>query len=101
MVNFVVVPLVVAAMFAFLPADQAGCLEYRDQGYVHAQRWIDDSRARIVTGSGQGARRRRAEDRSLDWLREALGEQKRWRLVTDSAPGSFTRGRMTLSFSSC
>jgi putative hydrolase of HD superfamily len=62
-------------------ADKLECMiqgvEYRDQGYVHAQRWIDNSRARIVTGSGQALADAVLETGSLDWLREALGEQKR------------------------
>ncbi|MEU9671455.1 HD domain-containing protein [Streptomyces bobili] len=62
-------------------ADKLECMiqgvEYRDQGYVHAQRCIDNSRARIVTGSGQALADAVLETGSLDWLREALGEQKR------------------------
>ncbi|USQ85845.1 HD domain-containing protein [Streptomyces phaeoluteigriseus] len=61
-------------------ADKLECMiqgvEYRDQGYVHAQRWIDNSRAQIVTGSGQALADAVLETGSLDWLREALGEQK-------------------------
>ncbi|GGW85258.1 HD domain-containing protein [Streptomyces galilaeus] len=61
-------------------ADKLECMiqgvEYRDQGYVHAQRWIDNSRARIVTGSGQALADAVLETGSLDWLRETLGEQK-------------------------
>lgn len=62
-------------------ADKLECMiqgiEYRDQGYVHAQRWIDNSRARIVTESGQALADAVLRTGSLDWLRETLGEQKR------------------------
>ncbi|WP_445078649.1 hypothetical protein [Streptomyces hayashii] len=38
-------------------ADKSECaiqgIECREQGYAHAQRWVDNSRARIVTESGQ------------------------------------------------
>ncbi|OQR59947.1 HAD family hydrolase [Streptomyces maremycinicus] len=61
-------------------ADKLECMiqgiEYRDQGYGNAQRWIDNSRARIVTKSGQALADAVLETGSLDWLRAALGETK-------------------------
>jgi putative hydrolase of HD superfamily len=61
-------------------ADKLECMiqgiEYRDQGYANAQRWIDNSRGRIVTQSGQALADAVLETGSLDWLRAALGEQK-------------------------
>ncbi|GAA1426382.1 HD domain-containing protein [Streptomyces thermospinosisporus] len=59
-------------------ADKLECMiqgiEYRDQGYAHAQRWIDNSRNRITTKSGQALADAVLETGSLDWLRAALGE---------------------------
>ncbi|MFI0812899.1 HD family hydrolase [Streptomyces echinatus] len=59
-------------------ADKLECMiqgiEYRDQGYVNAQRWIDNSRGRITTKSGQALADAVLETGSLDWLRAALGE---------------------------
>ncbi len=61
-------------------ADKLECMiqgiEYRDQGYANAQRWIDNSRGRIVTKTGQALADAVLETGSLDWLRVALGEQK-------------------------
>ncbi|MER7841650.1 HD domain-containing protein [Streptomyces sp. NPDC096040] len=62
-------------------ADKLECMiqgiEYRDQGYANAQRWIDNSRGRITTKSGQALADAVLETGSLDWLRAALGEQPR------------------------
>ncbi|MFJ7146655.1 HD family hydrolase [Streptomyces sp. NPDC100445] len=62
-------------------ADKLECMiqgiEYRDQGYVNAQRWIDNSRGRITTKSGQALADAVLETGSLDWLRTALGETPR------------------------
>lgn len=62
-------------------ADKLECMiqgiEYRGQGYANAQRWIDNSRGRITTKSGQALADAVLEAGSLDWLRTALGEQKR------------------------
>ncbi|MFI6494721.1 HD family hydrolase [Streptomyces sp. NPDC050564] len=59
-------------------ADKLECMiqgiEYRDQGYTNTQRWIDNSRGRIVTKSGQALADAVLETGSLDWLRAALGE---------------------------
>ncbi|MEU3980337.1 HD domain-containing protein [Streptomyces sp. NPDC026672] len=61
-------------------ADKLECMiqgiEYRDQGYANAQRWIDNSRGRIVTKSGQALADAVLETGSLDWLRAALGENR-------------------------
>ncbi|MGP4011483.1 HD domain-containing protein [Streptomyces sp. 4N124] len=61
-------------------ADKLECMiqgiEYRDQGYANAQRWIDNSRGRIVTNAGQALADAVLETGSLDWLRAALGEGK-------------------------
>ncbi|MFI1032364.1 HD family hydrolase [Streptomyces sp. NPDC020951] len=62
-------------------ADKLECMiqgiEYRDQGYTNAQRWIDNSRGRITTKSGQALADAVLTTGSLDWLRSALGEQPR------------------------
>ncbi|MFS8199519.1 HD domain-containing protein [Streptomyces sp. CWNU-52B] len=59
-------------------ADKLECMiqgiEYRAQGYENAQRWIDNSRGRIITKSGQALADAVLETGSLDWLRAALGE---------------------------
>ncbi|WP_405759014.1 HD domain-containing protein [Streptomyces sp. NBC_01420] len=61
-------------------ADKLECLlqgiEYKAQGYENAQRWIDNSRARLVTETGQRLAAELLEQDSLDWLRTALGEPK-------------------------
>ncbi|MET7893205.1 HD domain-containing protein [Streptomyces mirabilis] len=61
-------------------ADKLECMiqgvEYRDQGYSNAQRWIDNSRGRIVTKTGQSLADAVLDTGSLDWLQAALGEQK-------------------------
>ncbi len=60
-------------------ADKLECMiqgiEYRDQGYANAQRWIDNSRARITTKSGQALADAVLQTGSLDWLKTALGEK--------------------------
>ncbi|GGZ98964.1 HD family hydrolase [Streptomyces echinoruber] len=60
-------------------ADKLECMlqgiEYRAQGYENAQRWIDNSRGRIVTRSGQALADAVLATGSLDWLRAALGER--------------------------
>ncbi|MEU7425658.1 HD domain-containing protein [Streptomyces sp. NPDC040750] len=62
-------------------ADKLECmiqgLEYRAQGYADVQRWIDNSRGRITTKSGQAIADAVLETGSLDWLRAALGEHPR------------------------
>lgn len=59
-------------------ADKLECLlqgiEYRAQGYAHAQRWIDNSRARLVTDTAIRLADELLGQNSLDWLRSALGE---------------------------
>ncbi|WP_329547976.1 HD domain-containing protein [Streptomyces sp. NBC_01356] len=61
-------------------ADKLECMiqgiEYRDRGYANAQRWIDNSRGRIVTKTGQALADAVLETGSLEWLRAALGERK-------------------------
>ncbi|ASU82749.1 HD domain-containing protein [Nocardiopsis gilva YIM 90087] len=60
-------------------ADKLECLlqgiEYREQGYSAAQRWIDNSRPRIKTKSGQALADAVLEQGTLDWLRAAMGEK--------------------------
>lgn len=59
-------------------ADKLECLlqgiEYKAQGYENAQRWIDNSRGRLVTETGQRLADELLGQGSLDWLRTALGE---------------------------
>jgi putative hydrolase of HD superfamily len=61
-------------------ADKLECMlqgiEYKAQGYENAQRWIDNSRARLVTETGQRLADELLSQGSLDWLRTALGEAK-------------------------
>ncbi|CAM5300549.1 HD domain-containing protein [Kitasatospora aureofaciens] len=60
-------------------ADKLECLiqgvEYRAQGYVNAQRWIDNSRGRLTTKTANALADEILATDSLDWLRAALGEQ--------------------------
>ncbi|WP_405584430.1 HD family hydrolase [Streptomyces sp. NBC_01092] len=60
-------------------ADKLECmlqgLEYKGQGYEAAQRWVDNSRARIVTKSGQLLADQLLAQAPLDWLRAAMGER--------------------------
>lgn len=61
-------------------ADKLECMiqgiEYKAQGYENAQRWIDNSRGRIVTKAGNALADAVLETGSLDWLRSALGEKQ-------------------------
>jgi putative hydrolase of HD superfamily len=60
-------------------ADKLECmlqgLEYKAQGYEAAQRWVDNSRARIVTKSGQLLADQLLAQAPLDWLRAAMTER--------------------------
>ncbi|MFJ7779013.1 HD family hydrolase [Streptomyces yangpuensis] len=60
-------------------ADKLECmlqgLEYKAQGYAGAQRWIDNSRARLTTETGQRLAEELLGQGPLDWLRAALGEK--------------------------
>jgi putative hydrolase of HD superfamily len=60
-------------------ADKLECMiqgmEYLSQGYSNAQRWIDNSRARITTKSGQRLADEVLSQGSLDWLAPAMGEK--------------------------
>ncbi len=60
-------------------ADKLECmlqgLEYRAQGYGDAQRWIDNSRGRLVTGTAQRLADELLGQGTLDWLRVAMGEK--------------------------
>lgn len=60
-------------------ADKLECmlqgLEYKAQGYRSAQRWIDNSRARIVTESGQRLADELLAQEPLDWLRAVMQEK--------------------------
>ncbi|MFD8914769.1 HD family hydrolase [Streptomyces sp. NPDC059575] len=60
-------------------ADKLECMiqgvEYKAQGYANAQRWIDNSRGRIVTKAGQELADAVLAADSLEWLRTALGEK--------------------------
>lgn len=60
-------------------ADKLECLlqgiEYRAQGYELAQRWIDNSRGRLVTKTANELADQLLNMGPLDWLRAVLGEQ--------------------------
>ena len=60
-------------------ADKLECLlqgiEYRAQGYANAQRWIDNSRARLTTETGRRLADELLGQGTLDWLRAAIGEK--------------------------
>lgn len=60
-------------------ADKLECMlqgiEYKAQGYEAAQRWIDNSRARLTTETGQRLAEELLGQGTLDWLRAALGEK--------------------------
>ncbi|MGW3495517.1 HD domain-containing protein [Streptomyces sp. NPDC001020] len=62
-------------------ADKLECMiqgvEYKAQGYENAQRWIDNNRGRITTKTGHALADAVLETGSLDWLRVALGEERR------------------------
>lgn len=59
-------------------ADKLECMlqgiEYRAQGYESAQRWIDNSRARLTTETAQRLADELLAQGPLDWLRSAMGE---------------------------
>ncbi len=61
-------------------ADTLECLlqgiEYKAQGYENAQRWIDNSRGRLVTETANRLADELTAQGSLDWLRAALDEGK-------------------------
>ncbi|WP_328376987.1 HD domain-containing protein [Streptomyces sp. NBC_00440] len=61
-------------------ADKLECMlqgiEYRAQGYENAQRWIDNSRGRLVTETACRLADELLSQGPLDWLRKALGEAK-------------------------
>ncbi|MGW0558228.1 HD domain-containing protein [Streptomyces sp. NPDC002926] len=61
-------------------ADKLECMlqgiEYKAQGHENAQRWIDNSRGRLVTETGQRLADELLSQGSLDWLRAALGEKQ-------------------------
>ncbi|MET7567509.1 HD domain-containing protein [Streptomyces sp. NPDC005492] len=60
-------------------ADKLECLlqgiEYKAQGYELAQRWIDNSRGRLVTKTANELADQLLGMDPLDWLRTVLGEQ--------------------------
>ena len=59
-------------------ADKLECMlqgiEYKAQGHELAQRWIDNSRARLVTKTATELADLLLDMDPLDWLRTALGE---------------------------
>ncbi|MFD8722376.1 HD family hydrolase [Streptomyces sp. NPDC059629] len=61
-------------------ADKLECMlqgiEYKAQGYELAQRWIDNSRGRLVTGTAQRLADELLGLDPLDWLRTVLGEKR-------------------------
>lgn len=60
-------------------ADKLECLlqgiEYREQGYASAQRWIDNSRGRLTTETAKRLADELLSMGPLDWLRAAMGEK--------------------------
>ncbi|MFD9107127.1 HD domain-containing protein [Streptomyces bottropensis] len=62
-------------------ADKLECMlqgiEYKAQGYELAQRWIDNSRGRLVTKTANELADQLLNMGPLDWLRTVLGEQPR------------------------
>ena len=62
-------------------ADKLECMlqgiEYKAQGYELAQRWIDNSRGRLVTKTANELADQLLGMGPLDWLRTVLGEQPR------------------------
>lgn len=60
-------------------ADKLECLlqgiEYKAQGYELAQRWIDNSRGRLVTKTANELADQLLSMGPLDWLRTVLGEK--------------------------
>ena len=61
-------------------ADKLECLlqgiEYKAQGYENAQRWIDNSRGRLVTATANRLADELLSQEPIDWLHTALGETK-------------------------
>ena len=59
-------------------ADKLECLlqgiEYKAQGYEHAQRWIDNSRGRLTTASAKRLADELMGRGSLGWLKTVMGE---------------------------
>ena len=49
-------------------------IEYKAQGYENAQRWIDNSRGRLVTEPANRLADELLSQGPIDWLRAALGE---------------------------
>lgn len=62
-------------------ADKLECMlqgiEYKAQGYELAQRWIDNSRGRLVTKTANELADQLLGMGPLDWLRTVLGEKPR------------------------
>lgn len=60
-------------------ADKLECMlqgiEYRAQGYASAQRWIDNSRGRLVTATAQRLADELLDMEPLEWLRSVMGER--------------------------
>ncbi|MER7764545.1 HD domain-containing protein [Streptomyces sp. NPDC097619] len=60
-------------------ADKLECMlqgiEYKAQGHAAAQRWIDNSRARLTTETGRRLADELLGQDPLGWLRSALGER--------------------------
>lgn len=60
-------------------ADKLECMlqgiEYKAQGYELAQRWIDNSRGRLVTATANELAGQLLSMDPLDWLRAVLGEK--------------------------
>ncbi|MFJ4790792.1 HD domain-containing protein [Streptomyces sp. NPDC088794] len=60
-------------------ADKLECMlqgiEYKAQGYALTQRWIDNSRARLVTKTAHELADQLLAMDPFDWLRTVLGEQ--------------------------
>ncbi|MFE2360105.1 HD domain-containing protein [Streptomyces virginiae] len=60
-------------------ADKLECMlqgiEYKAQGYQAAQRWIDNSQARLTTPTGKRLAEELLGQGTLDWLRAAIGEK--------------------------
>ncbi|WP_037603305.1 HD domain-containing protein [Streptacidiphilus rugosus] len=59
-------------------ADKLECLlqgiEYKAQGYEHAQRWIDNSRGRLTTESAKRLADELIGRGSIGWLKTVMGE---------------------------
>jgi putative hydrolase of HD superfamily len=61
-------------------ADKLECLlqgiEYKAQGYENAQRWIDNSRKRLTTGTAIRLADELLAQGTLDWLHAAMDEKR-------------------------